>query len=146
MTVFDLLRADHRQLTQLFDEVRQTSDYSERRSLFEELRDRLEAHSELEEELLYPRLSRKTELIELMTESSEDHRLMREVISELATAYDPDDFEELLDELIDLVEDHVAEEEAEVFPRVLTAMTEGEWQDLYDQMLLRRRESTSLAA
>lgn len=138
MTALDLLRADHRQLSLLFEQVRQSSDYAERRDLFEEIRDRLEAHSDLEEELFYPRFYRISELSELMAESLEDHRLMREIISELAATYDREDFNELLDELVDTVEDHVAEEETEVFPRLLEALGEPEWRDLYERMVERR--------
>jgi hemerythrin superfamily protein len=145
MTALDLLRADHRQLAQIFEQARQTADYGERRELFEEIRDRLEAHSDLEEEIFYPRFSRISELSELMGESMEDHRLMREIISELSATYDREDFNELLEELIDTVEDHVAEEEGEVFPRLLAALGEAEWNDLYERMI-ERREGIPAAA
>ena len=146
MTVFDLLRADHRQLTQLFEQVRQTEDEFEKRALFEEIRDRLEAHSEIEEEVLYPAFSRVVDLQELMSESTEDHRLMREILAELSKEYHREDFEDLLDELIDMVEDHVDEEELEVFPRLVSALREDEWQELYGQMMQRRSEKTAAAA
>jgi len=145
MTALDLLRADHRQLAQLFEQVRQSSDYGERRDLFEEIRDRLEAHSDLEEEIFYPRFSRISELSELMGESIEDHRLMREIIAELSATYDREDFNELLDELVDTVEDHVSEEEGEVFPRLLEMLGEREWKDLYERMI-ERREGLPAAA
>ena len=137
MTALDLLRADHRQMARLFNEVRQTSDFAERRELFEEIRDRLEWHSSLEEEIFYPRFLRVPELGELMSESLEDHRLMREIVAELSSTYDREDFDELLEELMDTVEDHVAEEEGEVFPRLLEALDDDEWSDLYERMVER---------
>ena len=146
MTALDLLRADHRQLIQLFERVRQTADYGERRDLFEEIRDQLEAHSDLEEEIFYPRFSRIAELGELMSESIEDHRLMREVLGELSATYDREDFNELLDELVDMVEDHVSEEEEEVFPRLLEQVEERDWVELFDRMIERREGSAAAAA
>jgi hemerythrin superfamily protein len=145
MTALDLLRADHRQLAQLFEQVRQSAEYGERRELFEEIRDRLEAHSDLEEEIFYPRFSKIAELNDLMGESIEDHRLMREIIVELSATYDREDFNELLDELVDTVEDHVSEEEGEVFPRLLEMLGEPEWKGLYERMI-ERREGLSTAA
>jgi replication factor C subunit 1 len=83
MKALDLLRADHRQLSQLFDQLRQTDDFSERRELFEEVRDRLEEHSRIEEDIFYPRFSRLAELEELMSESIESmcvaDRLSRQI-------------------------------------------------------------------
>jgi hemerythrin superfamily protein len=145
MTALDLLRADHRQLAQLFEQVRQSSDYGERRELFEEIRDRLEAHSDLEEEIFYPRFSKIAEWSELMSESIEDHRLMREILAELSATYDREDFNELLDELVDTVEDHVTEEEGEVFPRLLDVLGDSEWNELFEAMI-ERREGVAAAA
>ncbi|MBU6374834.1 MAG: hemerythrin domain-containing protein [Bdellovibrionales bacterium] len=144
MKALDLLRADHRQLGQLFEQVRQTQDFAERRELFEDIRDRLDWHSSLEEEIFYPRFLKASELSELMSESMEDHQLMREIVGELSTTYDREDFNELLEELIDTIEDHVAEEESEVFPRLLGALSDDEWSDLYEKMI--QRSNTAEAA
>jgi len=144
MNALELLRADHRQLAQLFEQVRQTSDYAERRELFEDIRDRLEWHSSLEEEIFYPRFHKVSALSELMSESLEDHQLMREIVAELSSTYDREDFNELLEELIDTIEDHVAEEESAVFPRLMEALTEDEWRDLFERMV--ERSETAQAA
>ena len=126
MTAIDLLRADHRQFMQLFEQVRQTLDFSERRELFEEIRDRLAWHSEVEEEIFYPRFSVFPELVELMAESSEDHQLFNEMIADISSAYEVEEFNELLEEFIDVIEDHITEEESEVFPRLEAFLSEEE--------------------
>ena len=138
MKALDLLRADHRQLSQLFEQLRQTDDFSERRELFEEVRDRLEEHSGIEEAIFYPRFSRLADLEELMSESIEDHRLMTEILGELSSTYEVDDFNDLLEELMDTVEDHIAEEEDEVFPRVIEMLSDREWDQLAMDMIERR--------
>ena len=145
MTALDFLRADHRQILQLLEQVRQTQDFAERHELFEEIRDKLELHSEMEEEVFYPRFSRVARLEELMSESAEDHQLMREIIDETASAYDSDDFNELLEELVDTVEDHISEEESEVFPRLIDALDAAQWDELSHQ-LLDWRDQSPLAA
>lgn len=143
MTAIDLLRADHRQLTQLFEQVRQTPDFSERRELFEEIRDRLAWHSEIEEEIFYPRFSVFPELVELMTESSDDHQLFNEMIADISSAYEVEEFNELLEEFMDVVEDHVTEEESEVFPRLEAFLSDEEWKNLFDQMVSHRQGLTA---
>jgi hemerythrin superfamily protein len=78
------------------------------------------------------------ELEELMSESIEDHRLTKEILGELSGTYEVDDFNDLLEELMDTVEDHVAEEEDEVFPRVIEMLSDREWDQLALAMLERR--------
>ena len=143
MTAIDLLRADHRQFMQLFEQVRQTLDFSERRELFEEIRDRLAWHSEVEEEIFYPRFSVFPELVELMAESSEDHQLFNEMIADISSAYEVEEFNELLEEFIDVIEDHITEEESEVFPRLEAFLSEEEWKKLFEQMVDRRQGLTA---
>ena len=39
---------------------------------------------------------------------------------------------------LDMVEDHVSEEEEEVFPRLLEQVEERDWVELFDRMIERR--------
>ena len=130
MRALDLLRADHRALQALFDRVRGTADFSERREAYEEIREALDAHLALEDEVFYPPFLKRSEWEEVVGEALEDHRLLQEMIGEIASATDTEDFNDLLDELVESVEDHLVEEESELFPALVPLLAESQWEGL----------------
>lgn len=134
MRALDLLRADHRHLQSLFERLRQSGDFGERRELFEEIRDSLELHADLEERVFYPVFRQNPEWTEVIEEALEDHRLMSEMILELGAVHDTEDFNDLLDELVESIEDHLFEEEQELFPHLLPMLQEGQWLQLAQEM------------
>lgn len=134
MRALDLLRADHRHLQSLFERLRQSGDFGERRELFEEMRDSLELHADLEERVFYPVFRQNPEWTEVIEEALEDHRLMSEMILELGAVHDTEDFNDLLDELVESIEDHLFEEEQELFPHLLPMLQEGQWVQLAQEM------------
>jgi hemerythrin superfamily protein len=134
MRALDLLRADHRHLQSLFERLRGSGDFGERRDLFEEIRDSLELHADLEERVFYPVFRRNPEWVEVIEEALEDHRLMNEMILELGAVSDTEDFNDLLDELVESIEDHVFEEEQELFPSLLPLIPESDWATLAGEM------------
>lgn len=145
MRALDLLRADHRHLQSLFERIRGTADFGERREIFEELRDSLELHLELEDEVFYPPFQKRVEWLEVVEEALEDHRLLGEMLGELAAVSDTEDFNDLLDELMESVEDHMADEEQELFPALLPVLTLSQWEGLAATME-EYREGTLQAA
>lgn len=130
MRALDLLRADHRHLQSLFERARGTADFAERREIFDELRDSLQMHLELEDEVFYPPFQKRSEWLEVVEEALEDHRLLGEMLGELAAVSDTEDFNDLLDELMESVEDHLADEEQELFPALLPVLTLSQWEGL----------------
>ncbi|MFN7684677.1 MAG: hemerythrin domain-containing protein [Oligoflexia bacterium] len=134
MRALDLLRADHRHLQSLFESLRQTADFGERRDLFEEVRDSLELHADLEERVFYPVFRRNPQWAELIEEAIEDHRLMDEMVTELGVVHDAEDFSDLLDELVEAIEEHFVEEESELFPALIPLLAETEWVRLANEM------------
>ncbi len=134
MRALDLLRADHRHLQSLFERARQSADFTERREIFEEIRDSLELHTDLEERLFYPSFRNTAEWSEVIEEALEDHRLLDEMITELSMVRDTEDFNDLLDELVESIEDHFVDEEQELYPSLLPLLEEGEWARLAQTM------------
>ena len=129
MRALDLLRADHRALQALFEQTRGTADFMERRELFEEIRDALEPHLALEEEVFYPAFSSPShgDWSEVIGEAVEDHRLLQEMLGELSQVSDREDFSDLLDELVESIEDHFTEEE-ELFASLVPLLAEIQWE------------------
>ena len=118
-----LLKADHaeaRQLFERFDELcAQHADADSRQSLIENLCAVLTAHTMIEEELFYPLVRNSIADPHLLDRALEDHGRAKELIAQLvdASAGDPL-FNTRVRLLRDAIDQHVADEEALVFPQV----------------------------
>src|SRR5918994_4877057 len=109
------LEADHRQVEELFDRIHK-ADGSGRSPLIGELRTALEAHMQLEEEVVYPAMKPVTGQDEVQ-EAQTEHELARTALGEmLRLAPDQPGFEAALDTTKAAIEHHVQDEEGEVFP------------------------------
>lgn len=129
-----LLLSQHRQVEQLLEELAQQSPKSaEFRRTFEELADALAIHSEIEEKIFYP--SVKTDKTEdLLEESVDEHLEVKRVLATMMeTAPDGDILAEL-EELGGLTEEHLIEEEHELFPKVRKQMSRDELRQLGARM------------
>ena len=113
-----LLLSQHRQVEELFDQLTSASPRSAAfRRTFEQLADALAIHSEIEEKIFYPAVkAQDTE--ELLEESVDDHLEVKRVLATMMeTAPDGDVMSEL-EELGGLTEEHLIEEEHDLFPKV----------------------------
>ena len=116
-----LLTEDHDVVRELFSDLAELgpSDAKERRALLEEIRQELDVHARLEEDVFYPAVRRLPDEYakDLVEECLEQHDEVRILLEELARLDPSDpDFEDRLTEVQDSLEQHVEEEEAEVFP------------------------------
>jgi hemerythrin-like domain-containing protein len=59
---------------------------------------------------------------------------MSEMILELGAVHDTEDFNDLLDELVESIEDHLFEEEQELFPHLVPMLQEAQWLQLAQEM------------
>jgi hemerythrin superfamily protein len=138
---------DHRKISGLFELLQQSDDSNQRRFLFQEIRDELRAHAQLEEDILYPRLAKFDELVDFLDDSYDEHQEMKDIIGEIdqieteAENMDPsqitelhDELESAVEELIDVVSYHVDEEEGKLFPRILELMSVPELDRLEDAL------------
>ncbi len=110
-----LLEADHRQVEELFDRI-QKAEGSGRTPLIGELRTALEAHMQLEEEVVYPAVKPVTGQ-DAVQEAQTEHELARRALGEmLELAPDEPGFEAALETTKAAIDHHVQDEEGEVFP------------------------------
>jgi iron-sulfur cluster repair protein YtfE (RIC family) len=129
-----LLTSQHRMVEQMIEQLSATSPRSvEFRRTFEQLADALAIHATIEERIFYPAAKTdKTE--ELLEESVDDHLAVKRVLATmLETAPDGDILAEL-EELGGLTEEHVIEEEHELFPQVRRQMDAAELRELGARM------------
>ncbi len=118
MDAVSLLKKQHREVEALFKQIEKTDDGAERRELMDQIREMLEMHTSIEEEIFYPAVreveSKKAE--EMVLEAYEEHHVVDLVLKDLPNV-DPEDerFEAKMTVLKELIEHHVEEEEKEMF-------------------------------
>lgn len=111
---FAALKQDHREVEQLFDQYQQSGDLAVARRIARELT----VHATVEEELIYPMLATKVDG-NLANEARAEHDEAKRLIKRIEAADGADDeLTSVVEELQKSVQHHVAEEEAEVFPRL----------------------------
>jgi hemerythrin-like domain-containing protein len=146
MNVVTLLERDHRKVEDLFARIEVSVARATKERLFQELRYELEAHATAEETVLYPRAARTADLENLAEHAIEEHEKVRTMMDDLArllsTSGSLDD-EELEDRLLllkEAVEDHVEEEEAELFPELERRLNEAELHELGTDVLSAKQD------
>jgi hemerythrin superfamily protein len=117
-----LLKADHKEVQELFDEYDQLiedeeASPEERQQLAEQICAMLTVHAQIEEEIFYP-AAREAVEEDLVNEATVEHASAKELIAQIQ-GMSPD--EELYDAKVkvlgEYVRHHVKEEESEMFPQ-----------------------------
>lgn len=109
-----LLMKQHREVEALFKKIEKTEEAGERKELMGQIKQKLELHTAIEEDIFYPAIreldTEKAE--EMVLEAYEEHHVVKLVLAELPKV-DPEDerFEAKMTVLKELVEHHVEEEE-----------------------------------
>src|SRR6267378_3076569 len=84
--------------------------------LFAQLREDLELHAHAEERVLYSALKETEGVQELVEEALDDHELVQNLLDELAAMrIDDEAWNEKLEVLEEHVENHIEEEESDIF-------------------------------
>ena len=120
MNAIELLKADHKVVDGLFQQVK-GSDEEEHPALFEEIKAELDVHAHIEETVFYPRLIAEgdKELVDITKEGIEEHHQVKIFLREISSLADESEkFEPKLKVLMEDVEHHVMEEEGEMFKMV----------------------------
>jgi hemerythrin-like domain-containing protein len=113
-----MLKADHQGVRDLFAHYEAAENVETKRTLAEQVFVELEMHAQLEENVFYPAVNEETdEGPALVKESLSEHETVKSLMQELrGMAQDTDAFDAKFQELIQNVEHHVEEEEADMFP------------------------------
>jgi hemerythrin superfamily protein len=136
MDPIKLLTKQHREVEALFKKVEKSDDPGEARELLGQIKQQLELHTRIEEEIFYPAIqgleTKKAE--EMIFEAYEEHHVVKLVLAELPRV-DPEDerFHAKMTVLKELVEHHVEEEEKEMF-KLAKKLGKEELESLGEQM------------
>jgi len=115
--IYSLIKQDHEEVIGLFRRLKAAEGFSETsEQLFAQLREAFELHAHAAERVLYPALWEAEGTQELVAEARDDQALVQELLDELAASpMDDAGWNEKLEVLEEHVEDHVEEEEDDIF-------------------------------
>ena len=134
MDAFELLKADHRKVEELFSQLESASG-KQKLQVFQQIKTELELHTHIEEKVFYPALEEPEETHDLTLEAYEEHAVVKNLLKQLGRAKTAsDEWEAQAKVLQENVEHHVEEEENELFPKAESALGEEEIEALGEQM------------
>ena len=134
MDAFNLLKADHRKVEELFEQLESAKGQAKMR-VFEQIKTELELHTQIEEKVFYPALEEPEETHDLTLEAYEEHNVVKKLLRELSRAKTPnEEWEAKAKVLQENVEHHVEEEENELFVKAEAALSEEQIEALGEKM------------
>ncbi len=135
MNAIELLKDDHNKVRRLFQKVEASDTAKEKKELFRQIKQELDVHTHIEEKIFYPKVREKEGLEDIVKEGIQEHHQADVFIREIENLVDgSEQFEPKLKVLIEGVEHHAQEEEAEMFPKVEEKFSEAELNDLGKQL------------
>ena len=148
MTVFELLKADHKKVSGIFEKLEPTTErgIKTREELFAQLKQELEAHTQIEESIFYPVLEDADETHDITLEAFEEHAVVKRLLAELdELAKDDEHWGAKLTVLKENVEHHVEEEEGEMFKKARNVLSEKEVEALGKRMQTAKQKEAAAA-
>ena len=129
MNAFTLLKADHEKVAGILEKIDGTTERATkgREDLFAQLKNELDVHTRIEEEILYPALEEFEETRAISLEAFEEHAVVKQLLEELAaTPKDDETWTAKFTVLKENIEHHVEEEEGEMFKKARKVLSADE--------------------
>ena len=134
MDAFELLKADHQKVNELFDQLEAATGKA-KLNVFNQIKTELELHTHIEETIFYPALEKPEETHDLTLEAYEEHKMVKTLLAKLSRARTADDeWQAQAKVLRENVEHHVDEEENELFDKADEALSDEEIEALGQRM------------
>jgi len=137
----DLLIKDHEEVKKLFEEFDTLTDRSKakKKAIADKICHELTVHTQIEEEIFYPKVREAIKDSDLMDEALVEHAGAKDLIAQILDMSPGEDlYDAKVTVLSEQIEHHVKEEEEDMFPKVrksgLDLIALGE------QMLARKNE------
>lgn len=138
--IFDVLKLDHRKVEVLFREIEGSSDQTVANGIFEQLKADLTVHSIAEEETVYRTFDSFQDMKERLSDAEAEHEEIRSLLDDLSElSGDREQFLEQLEDLKDLVRQHIDEEENETFNLIARHSSENQRIQMTQDFLLAKR-------
>jgi len=146
MSAIDFIRRQHDDIRMYLAKLRELRGLEARRRTVSGLVRLARSHASIEEEFLYAKLDGDAELADVVDAAFRDHEHLEEALGELERCA-PDDEAVLgiVDELEEILDEHLAAEEQRLLERLAERWPAGELVDLGQQMRARFAELTASA-
>jgi iron-sulfur cluster repair protein YtfE (RIC family) len=143
MDAFELLKKDHEKVSGIFEKLAPTTErgVKTREELFTQLKQELDIHSQIEEQILYPVLKEAEETRDITLEAFEEHNVVKTLLAELdELPKDDETWEAKLTVLKENVEHHVEEEEGEMFKKARKVLSSEQVEEMGARMEAAKKE------
>ena len=140
MKATTLLRAQHKEVKDLFARIKKADGAEDKRELFELLAANLVAHDAIEREIFYPACKEEMGMTPLLGEALVEHGLVELGLYGADEAGESDDFTFKVTVLEEVLQHHLDEEEKKLFPKVEKALGAARLDELGDVMEARFEE------
>lgn len=144
METIRLLRGDHQEAVYRLSQLRRARDSAAQRRRLRQLKDELEVHTRIEEEIFYPALRDPQGRDLRVDEALADHEPLRALLSHMDQVMPGSDpWVRSLEVLQRDVERHIEMEERELFPRARAVLSLEAQEQLFQRLAARKLELTS---
>ena len=151
MNAIQLLKSEHEKAKRAFAEI-QAATASERAPLWAKLEPELKVHEEMEEVALYGPVAQELGSTDQTLQEWHEHH--HEEVTEAAALIQEidgldstsDDWVEKVEDLQEALEDHIEEEEGDIWPRIQQAWDQSKLEHAGQQMESLKRQKISRAA
>jgi hemerythrin-like domain-containing protein len=137
MNAFTLLKQDHQTVADLLEKIDKTTErgIKTREELFTRIKTELDVHAKIEEEIFYPALENEEETRDITLEAFEEHRLVKQLLSELESMpKDDEQWTAKFTVLKENIEHHVEEEEGEMFTKARKVLSKEDQEALGERL------------
>ncbi|MFB2769379.1 hemerythrin domain-containing protein [Pelatocladus sp. BLCC-F211] len=146
MNIQDVIRLDHNKVNTLFTELLASNNPQKIQEYFGQIYKDLSAHAEAEEEVVYPRVRSfygASDTQELYDEQADMKRRLEQI-----KAIDPSasQFKDQIRQLMDVVGDHIRQEESTMFAAIRNNMSSDESEQLATQFKAAKQRIQEKAA
>jgi hemerythrin-like domain-containing protein len=146
MDALSLLKEDHEKVKKLLSELDSTTErgVKTREELFTNVKQELQVHEAIEEEIFYPALKEHPKAKELVLEAYEEHNVVDMVMREIeGVPFDDERWGAKLTVMKENVEHHIEEEESEMFKQARQVFEREDLDELGERMQARKNQLTS---
>jgi iron-sulfur cluster repair protein YtfE (RIC family) len=149
MDAFELLKQDHKKVSGIFEKLEPTTErgVKTREELFTQLKQELDVHAKIEEQILYPVLKELKETEDITLEAFEEHRVAKRLLAELEALPKSDEkWGAKLTVLKENIEHHVEEEEGEMFKDARKVLSQEQIDELGARLEAAKHEQQKALA
>jgi hemerythrin-like domain-containing protein len=143
MNAFELMKQDHKKVSGIFENLEPTTErgVKTREELFAQLKQELDIHARIEEEIFYPAIKEAKETRDITLEAYEEHGVVKQLLAELDELPKSDEtWGAKLKVLKENVEHHVEEEEGEMFTSAREVLSREQIEELGTRMEAAKKE------